>query len=1021
MDSTINNTNQYLKAQDLQIPPPELPEIFERLCLDLYRKEYGERTQKNGSSGQAQNGVDIFVIDQYIGIQCKKKEYSSGKISKEALQSEVEKAKTFKPQLKRFILATTCKRDAKIQQEARIISEHHKQKNLFSVDIHSWQEIKELLEKYHEVYNKYYSNQFAHKTSYQSRDYLSSYSVKSVEITHAELNRIRDLIQKQPSVAFDLLEKIKKDNWTKLNKIDKYKVLTNMGCAKINMNRLSEGASLLIQALQFNKEDEDALSNYAIACLINNELDTAKKYLKKVKKLNPLNILAHVVDIKVQNKENIPIDAIIKNLPTPLRKNDEIARTLFDINLDKKNYQEANKWYKTFQENKPNDVESNLIDATMSLRKILNENDDIYYFRCVPDKFRSEIQRIIKVYDSIILNDEYQKYDPNLYMNYAIALELNGEIDKATNILKQFKTQFQDNNKFINELIRLLMRKGCIKEVTKIINNTSDEKKSCFMYIVLSDIKCQEGKLEEGIKTLKKAYNLLSIKGIDKDIIQQSLILKLIKLNKLEEAKKELDIFYQLNKKNPVIYIFKSQIAGKEKDKTRQIDYLREALYVAQNNDKNYEFLLLLIEELIKNKMYNKCEPLLEKVINNNLNNPNIFSLLHVYFESGNYERAISLAKKLTEKFPHRIEPFNYLFLIYENLGDRSKAIEYYEKYLTSNPDDNLVKIELMKGYILNEQLSEAEEILKIMLDNIDQLSRLDSRFINPLTRICSKLGYWKEAIEIQYESIKNNPKNPELQNGYIFLFFNKKEPLPKLDKITVDCYVKIKELQSNQEKEIIIENNADIFTPDHELSKKLLGKSIKDIIFLKNKEYQIIDIKSKYLYRHYEILNNIETYFPLKSGVQSVHVPQPLNLVKLTERLKTVMPNISQDTDFLNKVLTEYQQSRMTIGTIAYCTKKHPIEVMKDLSSPFNNDFKFLSSVGNENDEEAFNILDNNQNIVIDLSSLMTIHWIKISEYLEKSSFNLYICQSTIDSLNEIIQKNQLHAKDGLTTIFFR
>ena len=174
---------------NLQIPPPDNGEIFEKLCLDLYKAEFGNQTQRNGRSGQAQNGVDIFAPGA-IGIQCKKRDIIKGEITEKELKAAVQKAKRFKSLLKRFIFAATCKRDAKIQKAARLISEKHHKQNLFSVEIHSWEEIKELLDKHPEVYNKHYPQ-------YQKTD-IQTFSapalIKSIqsESRHQELNRIRN-------------------------------------------------------------------------------------------------------------------------------------------------------------------------------------------------------------------------------------------------------------------------------------------------------------------------------------------------------------------------------------------------------------------------------------------------------------------------------------------------------------------------------------------------------------------------------------------------------------------------------------------------------------------------------------------------------------------------------------------------------------------------------------------------------------------------------------------------------------
>ena len=108
-----------LEIPYLQIPPPDNETDFENLCLDLYRSEFGDKTQLHGRRGQKQQGVDIFVLDQDIGIQCKKVEYYKQNIQNKIIQilkEEVEKAKNFQLPLKRFILAITYKRNAPMKK-----------------------------------------------------------------------------------------------------------------------------------------------------------------------------------------------------------------------------------------------------------------------------------------------------------------------------------------------------------------------------------------------------------------------------------------------------------------------------------------------------------------------------------------------------------------------------------------------------------------------------------------------------------------------------------------------------------------------------------------------------------------------------------------------------------------------------------------------------------------------------------------------------------------------------------------
>lgn len=52
---------------------------------------------------------------------------------------------------RRFIFATTARRSANLQQEARDLAERHEKEGLFSVDFLGWEDIEDLLRRYPDV------------------------------------------------------------------------------------------------------------------------------------------------------------------------------------------------------------------------------------------------------------------------------------------------------------------------------------------------------------------------------------------------------------------------------------------------------------------------------------------------------------------------------------------------------------------------------------------------------------------------------------------------------------------------------------------------------------------------------------------------------------------------------------------------------------------------------------------------------------------------------------------------------
>ena len=95
----------------------------------------------------------------WAGVQCKGKTAGYGSaVTVEELRTEVAKAKTFKPALHEFAMATTSPKDAKIEEEARVITADHRQGGLFSVHVWGWEDVSQALCRYPALLDKHYPN-----------------------------------------------------------------------------------------------------------------------------------------------------------------------------------------------------------------------------------------------------------------------------------------------------------------------------------------------------------------------------------------------------------------------------------------------------------------------------------------------------------------------------------------------------------------------------------------------------------------------------------------------------------------------------------------------------------------------------------------------------------------------------------------------------------------------------------------------------------------------------------------------
>lgn len=138
---------------------------FETLCHKLWSEAWSyPEAKRNGRLGQPQCGVDVYGIPSwdtgYYGIQCKgKDEYNDKQLTSTEIDQEIEKAKNFKPLLKKLYFATTALKDVKTEEYIRERNIEHIEKGLFEVHLYSWEDIVSLIDENKHTHDWYINNQ----------------------------------------------------------------------------------------------------------------------------------------------------------------------------------------------------------------------------------------------------------------------------------------------------------------------------------------------------------------------------------------------------------------------------------------------------------------------------------------------------------------------------------------------------------------------------------------------------------------------------------------------------------------------------------------------------------------------------------------------------------------------------------------------------------------------------------------------------------------------------------------------
>lgn len=258
-----------------QIKKPSNWQDFEKLCKLLWGEIWGceDSIKRNGRQGQNQHGVDIVAFvgkyQGYCGIQCKgKDDYTDAQLTEKEIDAEIEKAKSFEPTLKLLIFATTANKDAKIEAYIRGKDVESRGKGLFNVDIASWEDIVDHLERYKTTFNWYVNNcQFKDASdvsvTFDGEEEITihpEYVKKTIHYEYEELNPIERALREQ----IEQLDFTKNpiSPWYQSQRVDKR-------WCRLNINIKNIGSTVIRSPklkIYFSSEDIEKISDRFSYC-----------------------------------------------------------------------------------------------------------------------------------------------------------------------------------------------------------------------------------------------------------------------------------------------------------------------------------------------------------------------------------------------------------------------------------------------------------------------------------------------------------------------------------------------------------------------------------------------------------------------------------------------------------------------------------------------------------------------------------------------------------------------------------
>ena len=838
----------------------------------------------------------------------------------------------------------------------------------------------------------------------------------------AEIDNARNLLKShKPTTALELLENLKKRTWKDASDDLKFSILTNMAAAQFALNNEKEAAKLLIKAFDFNRENERALSNRALAHLLLREVEKAEQYANQTLEKNSINTDAYVILIGISTEEE-PLDEVIAKVPDYLHDSPQIAYAISELAKQRENFEAAKRWGEIMvsqdQENAP---DFKAAFATILIKQVLEDNFAVGTSQLYESQ-KGQLQRAIgfltEAWDCVS-NTELKDYRADWIINRGIAHFHLGELTKATEDLDTALKIEKSNPILIKNRALLAFECGDIPKAVELLEKIQSAPEVPEAPIILANILFASERLDEAITKLND-FLQTDLSPELQEKARHLLIDVYIADKRFDDA---LEISIAMRESTPKSIpnlVDAARIFSASEKRDEAVSLLKEAYNYVQDGEEFLD-IVELAAQLYIHEQFKEAATLYEKLADTSQNSRLTQWLVQSYYNSGEIGKALEICQKLREKYGPLENISEMEVVIYEEIGNMNQAETVCKEYLNKFPTDYDMRIRLGMILIRSSKETEVDNVLGSFAEikDFSYLKDLSLEGCFELALLHQIRLQPEKALEIMYEVRRTHFNNPDAHLLYIKIFLSVEKEIPEVLKPTqVEKDTAVKINISDEDYWYIIEErvDADIKRDERDVkdpfAQQLTGKNVKDEVSLGQKMSgpktgKIVDIKSKFSYAYQESFRTYEHLFPLDQGMDNIKIDDSEEIDD-KERFQQMFEMIDRRQDRINKIEELYKEDNITIGRFTKLVGSNSLDTWGSLMG--NPKLGIRCSIGDiEERSSILNLLDHsNPKLVVDIISLITLHSLDAADIVVSAFKKLCIAQSTIDELQSIISERE-------------
>lgn len=861
------------------------------------------------------------------------------------IDDELKKLDELEIKLEKYIIATTISRDVKLKEH--ILEKSQKDKYPFDITIKFWEDITDMLfeDSNKNILNKYYPHYFYDDT----------------QISRILNQGIKQFNEGNYKSAENYLN-IVKNSLKELNNKNKYEFLILEGrYLELCRNYINAGKKY-IEAYEYSSKDIKSKYYKVLGLYYNNENEKAKDICNKIIKEEPLNELAYSLLVLIEKDE--------LDIPKELCDSSKINYNKGITSFLKRKYKKSYEFFKKSECKSP-----------------------IQLINCVNSRFQLFLED--EKFPIIINQKDYDK------------------LIKIQNIFQESINQFSDEilTHYFDQLLQLLSINRLLKNDESLKENVErglkiDENNKELLFYKAFLLEKEEND-EEALEILKKnpevldSFKLISIISIRNDnynqiihygekildnidktseqylFCQNALIDAYIELNRFEDAKTLIKFI-----KNPFRYnLLKSKLYSEKSEKLKFLlksyenienGFIIEKIILATEFSQldEFEYSISIYESTIDLKRYSSVTD----------------DLGYCYFSNEDYGKLIELCEHFTENEEYHKYLMELEIKTYLKINDFDEALRLINIYLEHVESNYTMRIAKAKIHLFKRDYEKVDEFIKEKHD----FEKIPVGQCIEIYAICkTRINNPIKLFEILLE-IRNKHENELIiHNLYVSEFLNSKLTFNNPSEVNYDVGVLLK-YDNKNELVYVTKYNRDI----HKFNQfeKIIGLKSGDTITLEsNMKIKILGIYDKFTFAFKEsselVKNNPNDF------IKFFHYD---TIEEEINQIKEITLNKNEN---LNNLKKQYQNKFLIIPLFSEVSGLDIYDSYFYLKN-----YGLKSFANNEKDK-----LPIKQDLVLDTTSLMTIHLLEIENKISEN-YNLYISASEYFLLKQIKETAKLN-----------